>query len=80
VIYYNPHGEQVPTFHHPDGAFDIAEDSQTLARHIESAKARTRSQAKERAAGFFARQVSMVPGSSVATRTADAIERNLPAA
>lgn len=77
VIYYNPHGEQVPTFHHPDGAFDVAEDPQTLAHHIESAKARTRTEAKERAAAFFARQVSMIPGSAVATRTADAIQRNV---
>jgi glycosyltransferase involved in cell wall biosynthesis len=79
VIYYNPHGEQVPTFHHPDGAFDVAEDPQTLARFIESAKTRTRAKAKERAAGFFAHQVSMIPGASVATRTMDAIERNLAA-
>jgi hypothetical protein len=79
VIYYNPHGEQVPTFQHPDGAFDVAEDPQALARLIESAKARTRAEAKERAAGFFTRQVSMIPGSSVALRTADAIERNLAA-
>ncbi len=77
VIYYNPHGEQVPTFHHPEGAFDIAEDPQTLLRHLESAKSRTRSEAKERAAAFFAGQVSMLAGSSVATRTADAIERCL---
>ena len=77
VIYYNPHGEQVPTFHHPDGAFDIAEDPATLARHIEAAATRTRAQAKERAAAFFAGQVSMIPGVPVATRTADAIERNL---
>jgi hypothetical protein len=77
VIYYNPHGEQVPTFHHPDGAFDLADDPETLAHHIERAKARTRSEARERAARFFARQVSMIPGVPVATRTADAIERNL---
>lgn len=79
VIYYNPHREQVPTFHHPNGAFDVAEDPQTLARHIEAAKARTRAEAKDRAAAFFARQVSMIPGSSVAVRTADAIERNVAA-
>jgi hypothetical protein len=77
VIYYNPHGEQVPTFHHPDGAFDVAEDPETLSRHIEAAKGRKRAEAKERAAAFFARQVSMLPGTSVAARTAEAIERNL---
>ena len=38
-----------------------------------------RAEAKERAARFFERQVSMIPGASVATRTADAIERNLGA-
>lgn len=77
VIYYNPHAEQVPTFHHPDGAFDIAEDPLALARHIEAAKVRKRAEAKERAAAFFARQVSMVPGASVANRTVEAIERNV---
>lgn len=75
VIYYNPHGEQVPTFHHPDGAFDIAEDTDSLARCIEAAKARTRAEAKQRAAAFFEGQVSMLPGVSVAVRTADVIER-----
>ncbi|HET7180700.1 MAG TPA: glycosyltransferase family A protein [Candidatus Limnocylindrales bacterium] len=77
VIYYNPHDEKVPTFHHPDGAFDIANDPQELARHLEAAKGRSRAEAKDRAAAFFAGQVSMIPGSSVATRTVDAIERNL---
>jgi hypothetical protein len=77
VIYYNPHGEQVPTFHNPDGAFDIAEDPATLAHFLVAAKTRKRGEAKERATEFFAAQVSMVPGSSVATRTADAIERNV---
>ncbi|HUQ42944.1 MAG TPA: glycosyltransferase family 2 protein [Candidatus Limnocylindria bacterium] len=77
VIYYNPHGEEVPTFHHPDGAFDIANDPQALATHLRTAMSRTRAEAKERAAAFFERQVSMIPGASVATRTADAIERNL---
>ena len=79
VIYYNPHGEQVPTFHHPEGAFDIAEDPQTLFLHLESAKGRKRAEAKERAARFFEGQVSMIPGVPVATRTADAIERCLAA-
>lgn len=78
VIYYNPHGEQVPTFHHPDGAFDLAADPATLAGHIATATKRTRAEAKERAAAFFQRQVSMIPGTSVAVRMADAIERNLP--
>jgi hypothetical protein len=77
VIYYNPHGEKVPTFHHPNGAFDIAEDTKALAELIDGSRARTRAEARERAAGFFASQVSMVPGTSVAKRTADAIERHL---
>lgn len=77
VIYYNPHGEMVPTFQHPDGAFDVAEDPDTLATAIHAAKTRTRAQAKERAADFFLRQVSIVPGRSVALRTADVIDRYL---
>jgi hypothetical protein len=77
VIYYNPHGEKVPTFHHPEGAFEIAEDPETLARHVTAAKSRSRAEAKERAAAFFERQVSMIPGTPVAKRTAEAIGRNL---
>ncbi len=75
VIYYNPHGERVPTFHHPDGAFDVAEDPDTLARMVQAARGRSRSEAKERAAPFFRRQVSMEPGTTVAARTANVIER-----
>lgn len=75
VIYYNPHGEMVPTFQHPEGAFDIAEDPETLARLIDEAKGRTRAQAKERAADFFLRQVSIVPGKPVAPRTGEVIDR-----
>ena len=77
VIYYNPHGERVPTFQHPEGAFDVAEDTETLVRHIEAAKDRKRQAAKDRAAEFFASQVSMIPGSRVATRTAEVIARGV---
>ncbi len=77
VIYYNPHGEKVETFQHPEGAFDVARDPASLADLIQSSKVRKRAEAKERAAGFFTGQVSMVPGTSVAMRMADAIERNL---
>lgn len=77
VIYYNPHGERVPTFQHPNGAFDVAEDPNTLTELIEASKSRTRAEAKERATEFFKSQVSIVPGESVATRTADAVERAL---
>lgn len=79
VIYYNPHGERIPTFQHPEGAFDVAENPETLTKAIEASKARTRAEAKERATEFFMRQVSIVPGESVATRKADAVERNLAA-
>jgi hypothetical protein len=77
VIYYNPHGERVPTFQHPDGAFDVAEDPDALAALIEASKTRTRAEARERAARFFLDQVSIVPGESVAARTAAAVERQL---
>ena len=77
VIYYNPHREQVPTFHHPNGAFDVAEDPETLAALIERSKGRRRSEARQRAAAFFGSQVSIVSGASAAERTAEAIERHL---
>ena len=77
VIYYNPHGERVPTFQNPNGAFDMAQDPDTLADLIKSSALRKRAEARERAAEFFLSQVSIVPGASVAARTADVIERTL---
>ena len=73
VIYYNPHGERVPTFRSPDGSFDVATDPDALAAAIEAAKGRSRAAARDRAAPFFLRQVSVVPGRSVAERTAETI-------
>lgn len=77
VIYYNPHGEQVPTFKEPKGAFDVAEDVDTLTELIRARTAATRAEARDRACSFFLKQVSIVDGMSPALRTADAIERNL---
>jgi hypothetical protein len=77
VVYYNPHGEQVPTFHNPEGAFDVAANPTQLADALQMAKRRTRAEARQRASEFFARQVSMLPGHSVATRTADVIANYL---
>ena len=73
TIYYNPHEEQVPTFASPEGAFDAVGNQTDLAKALEMAKTRTRPEAKQRASEFFAKQVSMLPGDSVAARTADVI-------
>jgi hypothetical protein len=73
VVYYNPHGEQVPTFAKPEGAFDVAENPTELVEAFERAKKRSRAEAKQRASEFFAKQVSMLPGRPVAARAADVI-------
>ena len=73
AVYYNPHGEQVPTFANSEGAFDVAENPTELAEALEMAMKRTRAEAKQRATEFFAKQVSMLPGDPVAARTADVI-------
>jgi hypothetical protein len=73
AVYYNPHGEHVPTFANPEGAFDVVTNPSELAEALEMAKKRTRAEAKQRASEFFAKQVSMLPGDAVAARTADVI-------
>ncbi len=73
-IYYNPHGERVETFQNPEGAFFTAGTMAELEDALRTARTIGRDEAKERAAAFFARQVSMVPGRSVAERAAAVID------
>lgn len=72
-IYYNPHGERVETFQDPSGAFNVARTQHELQEALGEARHMSRHQAKARGEAFFSRQVSMVPGATVAERTAEAI-------
>ncbi len=71
-VYHNPHGERVPTFKEPDGAFDISTDAAGLAEAI-AASAPWRDGYRERCAQFFLRQVDVQPGRTPAERGAEAI-------
>jgi hypothetical protein len=68
-IYHNPHGEKVPTFQDPQGAFDISTNAAELARAI-GANGPGRD-VRNRSSAFFAKQVDIDPQRSSADRTAD---------
>jgi glycosyltransferase involved in cell wall biosynthesis len=71
-VYYNPHGEQVATFQHPDGAFEIAASRHELVSALEKVRA-DRDGRSPRAEAFFRAQVDIDPDRSSAERCADAI-------
>lgn len=70
-IYHNPHGEKVPTFQDPQGAFDISTNAAELAKAI-GANGPGRD-VRNRSSAFFAQQVDMDPDHSSAERTADVV-------
>jgi hypothetical protein len=57
-IYHNPHGEQVPAFRDPDGAFEVSDDVRSLTAAIYESRAWV-SNYRQRAADFFARQIDV---------------------
>ena len=70
-VYHNPHGEKVPTFTQPHGAFDITTSSDGLANalgSLDSAGANHR----ERSEAFFRAQIS-IEETPAFIRAADAI-------
>lgn len=72
-VYHNPHGERVPTFAVPAGAFRVTHDASELAAAVEAAlerNGRPRTGAEDR---FFASQVDIDPMRSSEARTAEAI-------
>ena len=71
-VYFNPHGERVPTFQRPNGAFDVAESVADLGEVLSALKSQTES-ARDRAAAFFSRQISIDPETDSASRAADVI-------
>jgi GT2 family glycosyltransferase len=73
-VYHNPHGERVPTFHEPDGAFEITTTSLELAGAIKLSNSWQRSY-RERCADFFLAQIDVDGNRSSTQRTADIIEQ-----
>lgn len=71
-VYHNPHGERVPTFQDPRGAFAVSRSVEELAAGIDEALG-WRGEYRERAAEFFAAQVSIDPTMTPAERSAEAI-------
>ncbi len=72
-VYHNPHGEQVPTFAHPDGAFRITTSVDALAAAIEEARGWT-GDYRERSGVFFSAEVDIDDEQLSEQRTADVIE------
>jgi hypothetical protein len=72
-VYHNPHGEQVPTFENPDGAFRVTRSVDELAAAIEEARDWTGNY-RERSHSFFAAQVDMDEDRRSEQRAADVIE------
>lgn len=72
-LYHNPHGERVPTFATPDGAFDVTTDAAGIAAGIERAREERGQPFRERSRGFFARQVDVDPARRSEERAADVV-------
>lgn len=71
-VYHNPHGELVPTFREPNGAFAISTSTDELAHAIEVALSQ-RGTYRDLSSAFFARQVDIDPDRSSEVRTASVI-------
>ena len=75
-VYHNPHGERVPTFKQPEGAFRITTSIAELADALVEAEG-WQHDYRERAAAFFLRQVDVDPGRPSEVRAAEAIVERL---
>ncbi|MDE0928994.1 MAG: hypothetical protein OSA06_09625 [Acidimicrobiales bacterium] len=72
MIYHNPHGEQVPTFADPRGAFAIAESVEELIRALK-ADLPTRTKVRQQAEEFLNHHLHLVNDGSPAEHVADRI-------
>ena len=75
-VYHNPHGETVPTFTNPDGAFDVTTSASELADALEDALGRQTGY-RQRASSFFLRQVAVDEAVRAPVRAAGAIAERL---
>jgi hypothetical protein len=73
-VYHNPHGERVPTFKAPDGAFPVTTSAAELSIALVEAIAAKRSDRSDWES-FFRAQVDIDPGMSPERRTAEVIEK-----
>ena len=71
-VYHNPHGERVPTFAEPHGAFLISRSAEELAAALRTALT-WRTNYRERAEKFFRRQVDIDDSRPSEVRAADVI-------
>jgi hypothetical protein len=76
-VYFNPHGERVPTFQGDTDAFVRAATEKDLVSAIRSALG-WRGGYRTRARDFFLRQVDIAEGATPAERAADVIMSRLP--
>jgi hypothetical protein len=72
-IYHNPHGERIPTFLEPEGAFDVTTDATSLAQALRDHDPPGEA-VRTRTDPFFRRQVSIIDGRPSEVRTADVID------
>lgn len=71
-VYHNPHGERVPTFSRPDGAFEISHDASELGDALVDAMS-WEANYRERCESFFRQQVDIDPDHTSAERAAAVI-------
>jgi hypothetical protein len=75
-VYHNPHGERVPTFHNPNGAFEGTASVSQLAEALRETR-RWQEGYRDRAREFFLEQVDVDPQRPSAVRSAEAIAARL---
>jgi hypothetical protein len=71
-VYHNPHGEKVPTFQRPDGAFPVTATTDELVEALGWCRS-VRSGYRDLAEGFFRRQVDIDPERRAEERAAAAL-------
>ncbi len=71
-VYHNPHGERVPAFQDPDGAFLASDGVGSLCKSIETALT-WRGNYRRRSWEFFSDQVDVDPARASEARAADVL-------
>lgn len=71
-VYHNPHGEQVDTFHEPNGAYDVSRSADQLSVAL-GGQLPVGGEARRRSETFFRTQVDIDDTRTAAARTAAAV-------
>jgi hypothetical protein len=74
LVYHNPHGERVPAFHRPDGAFAVTRSVDELATAL-GRPASPPEAVRDHARAFLCAQVDVDPQMPSEERAADVIVR-----